>query len=257
MMSRTEKNAEHKSYYDQRWDGFQYANRLRLARCTAILECLQATRIFEPRIIDLGCGSGWLTSILGVFGPAVGVDLSSHAVAQASKQHMHVSYRQADILSMAIEDSSYDIVVSQEVLEHIPDQKRYLEIAGGLLRPGGFLILTTPNLGTFERLPKAQRDEWGQQPLENKVTLAQLRMLLREAGFDVLRCTSIVPGYGLKGVFRILGSRKLAGAFDCIMGNGAFDRLSGRAGSGLHLLAFCQKSVQAAPERANIKQTGS
>ena len=60
-------------FYDDRWKGFQYANRLKCHRAAAILDALASTRLKQPRILDFGCGAGWLTNILSMFGPATWV----------------------------------------------------------------------------------------------------------------------------------------------------------------------------------------
>lgn len=81
-------------YYNERWRNFEFANSLKLARSIAILESLYSLGLRKPHIIDLGCGSGWLTAILGHFGPAVGVDLSDEAIKEAGKRFPHVSFVQ-------------------------------------------------------------------------------------------------------------------------------------------------------------------
>lgn len=168
-----------RQFYNDRWHDFTFANRLKLERCIAILEALRSTRIREPRIIDLGCGSGWLASILGVFGPTTAVDLSDVAIDEAQKRYSHVNFYQADIMNWEYPEEAFDIAVSQEVIEHVEDQDRYLRIARGLLRTGGFLILTTPNARTFYALPEEVRKAWSNQPIENWISIAELRKLLK------------------------------------------------------------------------------
>lgn len=76
-----------REYYDKRFAQLEFANLLQLQRCVAILEALQATGLREPRIIELGSGAGWLTSVLGSFGPSEGVELSPSAVEVAATRY--------------------------------------------------------------------------------------------------------------------------------------------------------------------------
>src|SRR5688500_6633010 len=196
---------EQKQYYDSYWRDVEFpVNNLRLERALFILDCLLRIGQRQPRIIDLGCGTGWLASMLGHVGPTVGVELSEHAVQEASRMHSHVRFLQADVTTWTPPDSAYDVVVSQEVIEHVEDQAGYLDVCRQLLRPGGHLILTTPNAKTFNAMPDEQRGAWGIQPIEKWLTASEMRDLLN-AGFNVHRLTTIIPKYGEKGIYRLWG----------------------------------------------------
>ena len=88
---------DQEAFYDDRWRSFAFAGSLNLEKCAAILKALSDTGIHTPRVVELGCGAGWLTAILGAFGPAEGVELSPLAVEQASKRYGHVRFRQVDL----------------------------------------------------------------------------------------------------------------------------------------------------------------
>jgi SAM-dependent methyltransferase len=96
-----------------------------------------------PRIMDLGCGYGWLTKTLSEFGDAIGIDLS---VNEAKKRYPEIKFQEANILCDEIE-GSYDIIVSSEMLEHIAreDHQSFMRRTHALLKEGGYLILTIPN----------------------------------------------------------------------------------------------------------------
>src|SRR6202011_3628857 len=97
-----------------------------------------------------------------------------------------------------------DVVVSQEVIAHVPDQSGYLERAARVLKPGGYLIVTTPNLFVHSRnywapIPSGHIEQW--------LTRRELKRLLRPY-FQVLRTTTAVPmGHG--GILRLVNSTKL------------------------------------------------
>jgi 2-polyprenyl-3-methyl-5-hydroxy-6-metoxy-1,4-benzoquinol methylase len=231
---------EHRRFYNERWNDFQFANRLKLLRASSILEALASLKVAQPEICDLGCGTGWLTSILGNFGPALGVDLSDVAISQASERYPSARFVAHDILAWNYSCSAYDVVVSQEVLEHMPDQARYLQVVYKLLRPGGYLIVTTPNLNTLNAMPDDQRDTWSNQPEENWLTRRALRLLL-EQHFEVVKLTSIIPGYGAKGLYRLINSSKIERLLATIGLRNTCARVTLRLGYGLHILAVARK----------------
>jgi 2-polyprenyl-3-methyl-5-hydroxy-6-metoxy-1,4-benzoquinol methylase len=103
-------------YYNERWAKSAYANSLELARCVKILENLLSLAIMQPRICDLGCGTGWLSAILASFGPTVGVDFSDTAIREASKRYPNAEFVCADITNWNHPEETFDVVVSQEVL---------------------------------------------------------------------------------------------------------------------------------------------
>ncbi len=130
---------EQRKYYNERWRESGYINRLKLERCIAILESLKSLPVTEPSIIDLGCGTGWLSSILAHVGPTVGVDLSDLAIESAKRNYPFVKFIQADIQNWDYSGlGSFDVVVSQEVIEHFNDQQQHLRLISELLRAQGY-----------------------------------------------------------------------------------------------------------------------
>jgi SAM-dependent methyltransferase len=197
-------------YYDERWRRFDYANLYGQERCIFILQALLETRFERPRMCDLGCGAGWLTGILSAFGPTVGVEISPEAVEQARRRYPLAHFICADATSWQPEPNSFDIVVSQEVLEHIPDKSKYLSVARQALRSGGYLVMTTPNLDVLNAIPKAERESvWEIQPIELPVNRLQLTKLLGAAGLEIVRTSSVVFGCGRLGKHRLVNSHKL------------------------------------------------
>ncbi len=226
---------EQQQYYDEYWRNVEYpVNKLRLERAIFILDCLLRVRIRRPRIVDLGCGTGWLASMLGHVGPTLGVELSEQAVHEASRMHPHVQFLQADVTNWSPPEQEFDVVVSQEVIEHLENQSEYLDVCRTLLRPGGHLILTTPNAKTFNAMPDEQRDAWGIQPIEKWLTASELRGLLAP-GFHIERLTTVIPRYGEKGIYRFWGSIQLKRALTKAGIITPFEKARLRLGYGLHL----------------------
>jgi len=227
-------------YYNEMWGEAAHANTLQLGRCVKILESLLSLETLQPRICDLGCGTGWLSAILGSFGPTVGVDFSDTAIAGASKRYSNVEFVRADIMSWNHPKEAFDVVVSQEVIEHVDDQSRYLAIAHGLLRRGGHLILTTPNARTMNAMAEEVRRQWTEQPIENWVTRSQLRTLMAPF-FHHVEATSFILTLGTKGTYRVVNSYKVQRLLSRIGLGSAWRNAACRLDYGLHLIARGQQ----------------
>jgi 2-polyprenyl-3-methyl-5-hydroxy-6-metoxy-1,4-benzoquinol methylase len=229
-----------RKFYDSRWRQHGFANRAKLMRCVGILEALVSLRLDEPRILDLGAGSGWMAGILGNFGPTTAVELSVVAVEQAAKRYPYVQFIASDIMSWDYPSTFFDVVVSQEVIEHVEDQKKYLSVAHGSLRRGGYLILTTPNARTFYAMARSVRASWSNQPLENLLMPAELKALLVPQ-FELLRFSTVISGHGSSGIYRYVNSTRLKRLFERCGLFPVFDRCRLAAGFGLHSVVIATK----------------
>jgi 2-polyprenyl-3-methyl-5-hydroxy-6-metoxy-1,4-benzoquinol methylase len=226
-----------RAFYDDRWSQETYAVHVKLQRCVAILNSLEGLQLTSPKMLDLGCGTGWLTSILGRFGPTTGVDLSPVAIQKAQALYPDVRFMAADLSSETINET-YDVIVSHEVIEHLEDQKHYLDLVAQFLNPGGHVILTTPNAWNLEHWK--QEDLTGLQPVENWLTRKKLKFLL-EPQFRIVRLTTIIVGYGSCGIFRIVNSAKLASILRSLRMLKWYERIQEYVGFGLHLIVVAQR----------------
>lgn len=131
-------------------------------------------------VVDAGSGDGTGASLFAERASrVVGLDHHAGAVAEATRVHgsSHVAFEQADLAApWPVEDA--DTVVALQVIEHIEDDDAFVRHAMAALRPGGRLLLTTPNrLLTFSDNPWHVRE----------YTAEQLRSLLARHGEVELR----------------------------------------------------------------------
>jgi SAM-dependent methyltransferase len=98
------------------------------------------------RVLDAACGEGYGTAILAQGGAsaAVGVDIDEATVAHAAQRH-GLDFRAGDVGALPFEDGSFDLVVSFETIEHVPEPERALDEFARVLAPDGLLVISTPN----------------------------------------------------------------------------------------------------------------
>lgn len=227
-------------YYTNRWNAFTFAHELELARMSAVLDMF--TRVgfaSTPSICDLGCGAGWSTGVLGVFGRATGIDLSD--TTAAAGRFPHCRFISANVLEWDAPRDAFDFVFSIEVIEHIerPHQRRYLDVAHKILKPGGHLILTTPNAVTMRAMPDGGKS-WSHQPIEDWLTPDELRLALSDR-FRVEEIDSIILGTATTGSYRLVNSEKLGRLFNAAGLGTMWRQWARRRMYGLHLVALARK----------------
>lgn len=110
-----------------------------------------ASRFLGPaaRVLDLGCGCGYGTAHLAE-APSrlvVGLDRAAEAASYARRHYRlgGLHFGRADLRALPVKSASMDGVVAMEVIEHLPEPAALLEEARRVLRPGGVLVLSTPN----------------------------------------------------------------------------------------------------------------
>jgi len=94
------------------------------------------------RILDVGCGLGFLLSALGEKWQRHGVEVSEYAAAHASKWG---TIHHGQLLEAGFDAEFFDVVVMHHVIEHMPDPIEQLCEVSRVLRPGGRLLFATPD----------------------------------------------------------------------------------------------------------------
>jgi glycosyltransferase involved in cell wall biosynthesis/SAM-dependent methyltransferase len=106
-------------------------------------------------VLDIASGEGYGSALLGIVAEQVlGIDIAPEAVDHASRTYgtVGVSFVVGDCAAIPLSDTSVDVVVSFETLEHVADQERFLCEIKRVLRPTGLLVMSTPNTEVYKEI---------------------------------------------------------------------------------------------------------
>jgi SAM-dependent methyltransferase len=143
------------------------------------------TRHFAPeaRLLDVGCGTGWLAEH---FSDYTGIDGSPEAVAAAQAKGRSIVQGDVDE-PLPFDDESFDGVVLKDLLEHVADPVAVVRETHRVLKPGGLAFASSPD---------AQRWVWDDYTHRRPFTRKGFRLLFADQGFAVEQAgyESVVPG---------------------------------------------------------------
>ncbi len=99
----------------------------------------------EQRVLDLGCGGGFLANYLAARGHrVVGIDTTPENLVVA-RRHGTAEYQVADACALPFPDASFDVVCAMDLLEHVEDPAKLIGEASRVLAPGGLFVFHTFN----------------------------------------------------------------------------------------------------------------
>lgn len=102
------------------------------------------------RALDVGCSSGYLSERLAAAGYAVvGLEYAAGAARGAERFCEQVLVGDVETMELPFEQASFDLVMCGDVIEHLRDPGAALARLRPLLRPGGRLVLSTPNVANW------------------------------------------------------------------------------------------------------------
>lgn len=134
-------------------------------------------------ILEVGCSwGGFLAAARDAGLKACGVDLSAEAAAWARERHGLDAFG-GPLEESPFADRAFDAVVLWHVLEHQLDPREFLRSCASRLKPGGSLMLTTPNAGSLIARLLGEAWEWATPPAHlHLLTPRALRGIFLDAG---------------------------------------------------------------------------
>ncbi len=227
--------AHQKEYWDERWTKYANPNEYQTRRGSEIINLLKSLDLIEPRILDIGCGTGWFTAELNKIGESTGIDLSERAIQFAKSQYPHIRYISGNLYE-ACPDESFDVVVAMEVIPHVEDQLGFVKRIGEILKPGGYLALSMVNKFAIDR------SEWDHGPESHIVqwlSMKELKSLLR-SNFRILKSKTVIP-IGDKGILRVVNSYKVGKLLRIFFSEESTKSFKERIGLGYTRLVLAKK----------------
>lgn len=179
--------------YDDKPDGY-------FAR--ARTEILSLLPQHAPQVLEIGCGNGatlaWLKAN-GVAGHTTGIELAEHMAPAAQKNVDRLITGNVEaILEAHASDVEYDLVLCLDVLEHLVDPWEMMRKIAHVLKPGGRVVCSIPNVRHFSvLLPLIFKGQWRYEEV-GILDRTHLRFFTKTGAADLmktggLRITTIKP----------------------------------------------------------------
>ncbi|WP_067826761.1 class I SAM-dependent methyltransferase [Nocardia inohanensis] len=142
-------------------------------------------------VLEAGSGEGYGANMIAdVAAKVIGLDYDDSAVAHVRAKYPRIEMIQGNLADLPLEHDSVDIVVNFQVIEHLWDQAQFLRECLRVLKPGGKLLISTPNRITFS----PGRDTPLNPFHTRELNAAEMDELLVEAGFQVELMAGIFHG---------------------------------------------------------------
>jgi 2-polyprenyl-3-methyl-5-hydroxy-6-metoxy-1,4-benzoquinol methylase len=188
------KNIYEKLYSDEKNSGNLGESR----RVKIMLAMADRLDLEEKNILDIGCHDGiFLSLVKNRRNNFFGLEASDWGVEKAQKKEIKATkFFWNDESKLPYQDNFFEVVVAGEIIEHIFDTDFFLAEIRRVLRPGGKLILSTPNIASLGRrlflllgrdpMIEVSPNEDGSVGHIRYFTRKKLAKLLRKNDFNIL-----------------------------------------------------------------------
>jgi SAM-dependent methyltransferase len=143
------------------------------------------SRLRDAVLVEAGSGEGYGAQMLHDAGArtVVALEYDDASAGHSSAAYPAVRTARANLAALPVADRAADVVVTLQVVEHLWDLRGFLRDCARVLRPGGTLVVTTPNRPVFS--PGLGRGEKPTNPFHvEELDAEQLAGLLAGAGFE-------------------------------------------------------------------------
>lgn len=211
----------------------------RISTTLSILSSIKGTKGDNLRILDVGCGQGHITNSIKKHNPTAeisGLDVSISAIEYASDQFKGIDFAVGSAYIPPYSPEYFDVIICNNTYEHITDPVLMLMQIRKILKPGGYIIISTPSryrINNLLRVFIGKRASISKHHI-TEYSVGQVYEHFRYAGFSMKLITSTpVLGQGgsvfmriaihkllkplLKSMLRIIGSNHIleSTAFYC------------------------------------------
>lgn len=154
-----------------------------------------AARCSGAVVLEAGCGEGYGADRLAeVAQRVVALDHDALTATHVARRYPRLDVARTNLVALPVRDRSCDAVVSLQVIEHLWEQERFLRECHRVLRPGGALLVSTPNRITFSPGSDTPLNPFHTRELSGP----ELAGLVLAAGFVDVEVLGLHHGPGLR-----------------------------------------------------------
>jgi len=202
-----------KTLWDKKWEIFKKDNRSHSTPdkvTSAIIEFIVRHLNGDiKRILETGCGTGRICFALASIYPdsqVIGTDISQHSIdlcnkARTQNNASNVTFEKMDIYDLKFPNDTFDLAISEGVLQHIPNDLQGLKEMVRVTKKNGIVFASVVNLmcipHTIYKFIKGKRYE--HYP-EKSYTHKSIRKLFEDAGLKDIEIYGVYPGYGMQRI---------------------------------------------------------
>lgn len=158
-------------------------------------------------VLDVGCSAGGLARALVARGAIVdGIEYDPEAAAEARSVCRTVLCGNLDDMDLALPQGEYDVALLGDIVEHLRDPTAVLRRLRPLLKPGGRIVVSTPNIANWSMrlMHLAGRWEYTDRGIMDRTHLRffthrTVRRMVEDAGFQVIDVDVTCPLPVLRG----------------------------------------------------------
>lgn len=171
------------------------------------------------KVLDIGCGGGFLSNALGKSGHEVyGIDMSEESLKVAKKHDTTntVKYQYANAYSLPFPDQSFDVVCAMDFLEHVEDPQKVIAEASRVLKPGGIFFFHTFSKNIISYFFVIKMVEWilpktpkNLHILRLFISPKELKKMNLNSGLKTQVSMGIKPNFATRAFWSSLFSRKI------------------------------------------------
>ncbi|WP_020422727.1 bifunctional 2-polyprenyl-6-hydroxyphenol methylase/3-demethylubiquinol 3-O-methyltransferase UbiG [Amycolatopsis sp. ATCC 39116] len=167
-------------------------------------------------VLEAGCGEGYGAGLIASTAKSVlALDYDQPTTEHVARRYPQVWTARGNLVQLPLRDGSVDVVANFQVIEHLWDQGAFLAECLRVLRPGGRLLVTTPNRITF-----TPDSDTPLNPFHTRELAAdELDSLLREAGFAVELMHGLHHGPGVRELDARYGGSIIDAQLEVVMGH--------------------------------------